>query len=151
MNFEHSAVIAAPRERVWEFVMDVPRVSQCVPGVQDVKLLDGDNYEGTLKVRVGPIALALAGKITMEERDAASGRASMVASANDRKVGGGVQAKMAMLVEEVAPSESRLTIRTDANVLGKLGEFGQPVVRKKAEQMMAEFTQNVKKAITAGG
>ncbi|HEU0167508.1 MAG TPA: SRPBCC family protein [Chloroflexota bacterium] len=149
MNFEHSAVIAAPKARVWEFVMDVPRVSQCVPGVQDVKLLDGDNYEGTLKVRVGPIALTLAGKITMEERDASAGRASMVANANDRKVGGGVQARMAMLVEELAPSESRLTIRTDANVLGKLGEFGQPVIRKKAEQMMADFTENVKKTITA--
>jgi carbon monoxide dehydrogenase subunit G len=73
----------------------------------------------------------------------------MVANANDRKVGGGVQARMAMLVEELAPSESRLTIRTDANVLGKLGEFGQPVIRKKAEQMMADFTENVKKAITA--
>ena len=149
MEFEHSAIISASKAKVWEFVMDVPRVSQCVPGVQDVKLLDGDNYEGVLKVRVGPISLSLAGKITMESRDETSGKAAMVAQANDRKVGGGVQAKMGMTVEELGPSESRLTISTNANVMGKLGEFGQPVIRKKAEQMMAEFTENVKQRVTA--
>jgi len=149
MNFEHSATIAAPKSKVWAFLMDVPKVSTCVPGVQDVKPLDNDNYEGTLRVRVGPIALSLAGKITMDQRDEAAGQASMTAQASDRKVGGGVQARMGMHVEEVGPSESKLTITTDANVMGKIGEFGQPVIRKKAEQMMAEFTENVKKQVTA--
>jgi carbon monoxide dehydrogenase subunit G len=149
LNFEHSATIAAPKAKVWDFLMDVPKVSQCVPGVQDVTPLDGDNYEGTLKVRVGPIGLSLTGKITMAERDQAAGRASMLAQATDRKVGGGVQAKMGMQLEELSANEVKLTITTDANVMGKLGEFGQPVIRKKAEQMMAEFTENVKRAISA--
>ena len=148
MNFEHSATIPASKKQIWDFLMDVPRVSQCVPGVQDVKLLDADTYEGTLKVRVGPIGLSLSGKITMEERDENGGRAAMSAQANDRKVGGGVQAKMGMQVEELGPAEARLTITTNANVMGKLGEFGQPVIRKKAEQMMAQFTENVKKAVS---
>jgi len=129
--------------------MDVPKVSTCVPGVQDVKPLDAENYEGTLKVRVGPIGLSLTGKITMAERDDAAGRASMTAQATDRKVGGGVQAKLGMQLEELEANEVKLTISTDANVMGKLGEFGQPVIRKKAEQMMAEFTENVKRAVTA--
>jgi uncharacterized protein len=149
LNFEHSANIAAPKAQVWSFLMDVPKVSQCVPGVQDVKPLDADNYEGTLKVRVGPIGLSLAGKITMDVRDEAAGKAEMTAQATDRKVGGGVQAKMGMQLEEVNPSEVKLTITTNANVMGKIGEFGQPVIRKKAEQMMAQFTENVKKQVTA--
>jgi uncharacterized protein len=149
VNFEHSANIAAPKAQVWSFLMDVPKVSQCVPGVQDVKPLDADNYEGTLKVRVGPIGLSLAGKITMDVRDEAAGKAEMTAQATDRKVGGGVQAKMGMQLEEVSPSEVKLTITTNANVMGKIGEFGQPVIRKKAEQMMAQFTENVKKQVTA--
>jgi len=149
VNFEHSAVIAAPKAKVWEFLMDVPRVSQCVPGVQDVKSLDGDSYEGILKVRVGPIALSLAGKIVMDQRDEPAGRASMTAQASDRKIGGGVQARMGMQLDDLGPQEVRLTITTDASVLGKLGEFGQPVIRKKTEQMMAEFTENVKKAVSS--
>ncbi|HEX6511905.1 MAG TPA: SRPBCC family protein [Chloroflexota bacterium] len=150
MNFEHSATIAAPKAKVWSFLMDVPKVSQCVPGVQDVKPLDDTNYEGTLKVRVGPIGLSLTGKISMDVRDEAAGRAEMTAQATDRKVGGGVQAKMGMQLEELAADQVKLTIDTNANVMGKLGEFGQPVIRKKAEQMMAEFTENVKRAVTSG-
>jgi len=150
VNFEHSATIAAPKSKVWAFLMDVPRVSTCVPGVQDVKPLDDDNYEGMLKVRVGPIGISLTGKITMDVRDEAGGKAEMTAQATDRKVGGGVQAKMGMQLDELAANEVKLTISTNANVMGKLGEFGQPVIRKKAEQMMAEFTENVKRAVTAG-
>ena len=149
MNFEHSATIAAPKAKVWSFLMDVPKVAPCVPGVQDVKPLDNDNYEGTLRVRVGPISLSLAGKITMDQRDEAAGKATMSAQAADRKVGGAVQAKLGMQLEELNPNEVKLTISTDANVMGKIGEFGQPVIRKKAEQMMAEFTENVKKAVTS--
>jgi uncharacterized protein len=149
LNFEHSATIAAPKAKVWAFLMDVPKVSTCVPGVQDVKPLDADNYEGTLKVRVGPIGLTLAGKITMDVRDESAGKAEMTAQAADRKVGGGVQAKMGMQLDELGANEVKLTISTNANVMGKIGEFGQPVIRKKAEQMMAEFTENVKKQVTA--
>lgn len=149
MNFEHSATIAAPKDKVWAFLMDVPKVSQCVPGVQDVKPLDDQNYEGTLRVRVGPISLSLAGKISMDERDEAGGKATMTAQAADRKVGGAVQAKLGMQLEELGANEVKLTITTDANVMGKIGEFGQPVIRKKTEQMMAEFTENVKKAVTS--
>ncbi|HLG69504.1 MAG TPA: SRPBCC family protein [Chloroflexota bacterium] len=149
MEFQHSATIAAPKAKVWSFLMDVPKVSTCVPGVQDVKPLDDTNYEGTLKVRVGPIGLSLTGKITMDVRDETAGRAEMTAQASDRKVGGGVQAKMGMQLEELGANEVKLTISTNANVMGKIGEFGQPVIRKKAEQMMAEFTENVKKAVTA--
>ena len=149
MEFQHSATIAASKAKVWSFLMDVPKVSTCVPGVQDVKPLDDTNYEGTLKVRVGPIGLSLTGKITMDVRDETAGRAEMTAQASDRKVGGGVQAKMGMQLEELGANEVKLTISTNANVMGKIGEFGQPVIRKKAEQMMAEFTENVKKAVTA--
>src|SRR5579885_1120486 len=149
MEFQHSATIAAPKAKVWSFLMDVPKVSTCVPGVQDVKPLDDTNYEGTLKVRVGPIGLSLTGKITMDVRDETAGRAEMTAQASDSKVGGGVQAKLGMQLEELGANEVKLTISTNANVMGKIGEFGQPVIRKKAEQMMAEFTENVKKAVTA--
>ena len=85
----------------------------------------------------------------MDVRDEAAGKASMTAQANDRKVGGAVQAKMGMQLVELGANEVKLTITTDANVMGKIGEFGQPVIRKKAEQMMAEFTENVKKQVTA--
>jgi carbon monoxide dehydrogenase subunit G len=149
MRFEHRVTIAADRERVWDFLMQVPKVGQCVPGVTDVKPLSGDEYEGTMKVRIGPVALQLQGKLSIVERDESAGRATMSAQAADRRAGGSVNARMQMQLEPRSPSETELIVTTDANVLGKLGESGQPVIRRKADQTMEEFASNVQKAITS--
>ncbi len=149
MNFEHSTKIPAAKATVWNLLMNVPEVSQCVPGVQDVKSIDGNSYEGTLKVRVGPIGLSLAGTIVLDEQDEAAGKSTMTAQARDSKVGGAITAKLEMRISEISSNEVNLTISTTANMLGKLGEFGQPVIKKKAEQMMAEFTENVKRRVAA--
>lgn len=149
MTFEHSATIPAQRDAVWAFLMDVPRVSQCVPGIEDVKPLDDGTYEGLLKVRVGPISLSLTGTITMGDVDDQAGTATMIAEAVDRKVGGSVSSKMHLRVTAVEADTARLDISTSASVMGKIGEFGQPLIRKKAEQMMTEFTDNVRREFQA--
>jgi carbon monoxide dehydrogenase subunit G len=149
MRFEHRVTIPAGRERVWDFLMQVPEVGQCVPGVTEVRPLSGDEYEGTMKVRVGPVALQLQGKLSIVERDESAGRATMRADAADRRAGGSVNARMQMQIESKSPSETELIVTTDANVLGKLGEFGQPVIRRKADQTMDEFARNVQKRIQA--
>jgi len=69
MKFEHSATIAAPIERVWAFLMDVPSVAKCAPGVESVEPLGNDRYRGTLKISVGPIRLALQGDVYIVEKD----------------------------------------------------------------------------------
>ena len=48
-------------------------------------------------------------------------------------------------------SGTQLKLDTDATVMGRIGEFGQPIIKKKAEQMMNEFAKNLEKAITATG
>ena len=147
MRFEHRVTIPAPREKVWQFLMQVPEVGRCVPGVTEVKPLTGDDYEGTMKVRIGPVALQLQGKLSIVERDEAGGRATMSAQAADRRAGGSVKARMQLQLEPKGASETDLVVTTDANVLGKLGEFGQPLIRRKADQTMEEFARNVKTAI----
>jgi carbon monoxide dehydrogenase subunit G len=150
MHFENQATLAASRDDVWTFLMDVPQAATCVPGAEDVKQLDSDSsYAGVMKVRVGPISLSLSGTIQVEERDQAAGRAAMSAQATDRRVGGAVNAKITMTVSESSPGQTQLTVITDANVLGKLGEFGQPVIRKKSEQIMQQFVSNVQRKLSA--
>ncbi len=117
MKFAHEATIAAPMDKVWSFLMDVPSVAKCAPGVEEVEPLGNDRYRGTLKVSVGPIRLSLQGDVYIVERDDAAMKASMRADA-------------------------------DATVMGRIGEFGQPIIKKKAEQMMNEFAKNLEKAIT---
>ena len=69
MKFSQRVMVPVAREPLWDFLMDIPKVAQSLPGVEKVDQIDNDTYEGTLKVRVGPISLTLQGKIIMEQRD----------------------------------------------------------------------------------
>jgi carbon monoxide dehydrogenase subunit G len=73
----------------------------------------------------------------------------MVAEGNDRRVGGSVKAKMGMKLAEQQPGTTELRIVTDVNLLGRLGQFGQPLIKKKADQVLDEFAQNLRKKLSA--
>lgn len=127
--------------------MDVPKVAKSLPGVQSVTKLDETTYEGTLKVRVGPIGLSLTGKIVLEETDKQNWKAALRTEAADRMAAGAVTGKTTMQLRELGPSETELLIDTDVNILGKIGEFGQPIIRRKADQMLNQFVENIKKQL----
>ena len=148
MTFTQECVIPVERERLWDFMMEVPKVARCVPGVDTVEAVDAGAYRGSLKVQVGPIRLALEGIITVEERDRNAWKARMRAEANDRRLGGGIRARLDLTL---APGEggTRLTIDTDLAILGKIGEFGQPIIKKKADTLLAEFARNLRSALAA--
>jgi uncharacterized protein len=148
LKFSQSAQIPVAREPLWEFLMDVPKVAQSLPGVESVNKIDDTTYEGALKVRVGPIALNLLGKIIVEEQDKENWRATLRAEANDRRAAGAVKGKTTMMLKALDSSQTELVVETDVNILGKIGEFGQPIIRKKADSMLKEFVENIKKQLT---
>jgi carbon monoxide dehydrogenase subunit G len=150
MNFHHTVVIPAPREKVWNFLMDIPRVGKCIPGVEKVEDLGDNKYKGTVKQRVGPIGVTLEGTMAVVEADEQAGRAAMTAEGADKRIGGAVRAKMTMLVKEMSPSQTELTVDTDANIGGRLGEFGGAVIKKKADQTMEQFAKNISAQVGAG-
>ena len=147
MRFENQARVRAGLETLWDFMMDIPQVSTCIPGVEQVRAVDPDRYVGMMRVRVGPVALRFEGEMTITERDKANWRATMKAGGSDRQTAGAVRATMVMELRQVSGNETDLVVVTDANVLGKLGEFGQPVMRKKADSIMKEFALNVSKRV----
>jgi hypothetical protein len=143
--------IDAPPERVWDFMMDVPAVGACVPGVDSVVAQPDGTYLGVLRVKVGPIAARLEGVLRLAERDRDTWRARMDVQAADRRLGGTVSAKMTMQLETRADGGTDVAIHTDAAVLGRLGQFGQAVIRRQADQIMSEFAKNMSRALTGAG
>lgn len=147
MIIEQRISLDAPPDRVWDFLMDVPAVGKCVPGVEAVTPLDNDRYNGVLRIRIGPISARLEGTMTLAERDADGMRARMDARGTDRRIGGAVSAKMTMRLEKRADGGTDLAVHTDAAVLGKLGQFGQAVIKRQADQLLAEFARNVSRVL----
>jgi carbon monoxide dehydrogenase subunit G len=90
----------------------------------------------------------LQGKIILEERNRDAWRAALRAEAKDRMAAGAVSGKTSMTLKELAANQTELVVETDVNILGKIGEFGQPIIRKKADSMLKEFVDNIKKQLT---
>ncbi len=150
MKLEIRSLVPASREATWALVMDIPRAAACIPGIKDV-IPDGEGrYQATLHARVGPMGMTLSGTITVLSQDAESGEASFLVEANDRRVGGGVKTNLTMKVTAQSPNETELEIISDTTFMGRLGELGQPIIRRKARNTLEEFSRNLGKMLASG-
>ena len=138
MKLTHTALVRAPRAKVWKLVTDVPAAARCVPGVAAVTPSGAGKYKGSLLVQLGPVRLVLDGDIALTSTDETAGKASLRADAKDTRLGGTVRATMDLaLADRGADTELRIT--SDVQIAGRIGEFGQPVIQRKADQLMTQF------------
>ena len=141
MQIEQNFTLPVGKQKAWETMMDIPLVATCMPGVESFDQVDPSTFAGLMKVRVGPISLNFAAAAKIEERDDDAYTAKMVVEGSDKKVGGSVRGTMSLAVEEISPTESRVITVTDVNVLGKIGQFGFSVMKKKADSMLGDFAK----------
>ena len=151
MKLDQVVTVAAAPDVVWELLMDIPRVAACVPGAGSVDAIGPDRWQGVVNVRVGPISLALAGRLEVTQRDAEARIAAMRVEGADPRIGGAVTADMTMtlVAESTEPPVTRLQIATDAQIMGRLGDLGQPIIKRKADDLMRDFARNVAAALAS--
>ncbi|HZP95414.1 MAG TPA: SRPBCC family protein [Candidatus Limnocylindria bacterium] len=147
MKLAHTATIPVAPERVWAVVMDIPVAARCVPGVAAVTSTGPERYKGSLLVQIGPVRLILDGDIAITSRDDAARHASLRADAKDTRLGGTVRATVDILLRD-APGGCELRIESDVQIGGRIGEFGQPVIQRKADQLLGQFAQCLARSAT---
>jgi carbon monoxide dehydrogenase subunit G len=149
MKLENRCLVPADRDTTWALVMDIPRVATCVPGIENVTVEEDDRFQAVMKVRVGPISLNLAGTIQVLERDEDKGEAHFLVEASDRRVGGAVRTNITIQLDAQADNQTELLIVSDTNFMGRLGELGQPIIRRKANTTMQDFARNLAQQVSS--
>lgn len=145
MKFQGNLLIARPVEKVWEFLWDVEKLSQCIPGCQSVKTVkEREKYELTVKDNVGPITVQFELLAAVKKMDPLK-LIEISMEGKDFKAGGVRQTMALALTSKGDVTEIRF--ETDVNVFGRLGTLGYPFVKKKAEAVIKEFGEKVKSAI----
>lgn len=147
MKLAHTATIVAPAEKIWAVVMDIPVAARCVPGVAAVTPAGPDQYKGQLLVQIGPVRLVLDGDIAVTARDDRAYRATLRADAKDSRLGGTVHAAVDVILTEHADG-CQLRIESDVQIAGRIGEFGQPVIKRKSDQLLAQFADCLSRTVT---
>ncbi len=148
MRVERELDVDVAPETLWRVLWDVPRMVECLPGCSDAREIEAHRrYEARMTQRVGPISLSVPLEVSITEAVEPS-RLRLEARGRDRMLGANVSMNVAL---EVAPREggSRMRIEAEGKVLGKLGALGQGVIQRKAEEMIDEFGQRLRRAATA--
>lgn len=149
MKFHGNLSIARPVEKVWEFLWDIEKLTSCIPGCEGVKTIkDREKYELTVRDSVGPITVHFELLAEVKKLEPLK-RIEIALEGKDFKAGGVRQTMTLVLTAK--GSESEIDFETDVNVFGRLGTLGYPFVKKKAETVIHEFSENVKSAIEANG
>jgi hypothetical protein len=150
MIFEQQVALATPVEEVWEFLGNVRLMATCLPGLEDVREEDG-GYRGTLRITVGPVSVRLEGRMRLALRDRETWTTVLEIDAEDRRIRSSLRARTTMRLTPLGPDQTQLAVHTDAAVLGKLGQMGQAVLRRKSDQELAQFVQNMAACLSRPG
>ena len=150
MELNNDFEVAAPIDQVWDVLTDVERIAPCLPGAQ-LQEVEGDEFRGVVKVKVGPITAQYKGAASFVERDDAGHRAVLRAEGRDTRGAGNAAADITALLEAV-DGGTRVTVTTDLTVTGKVAQFGRGVMADVSRKLMGQFADNLSDLIsTADG
>jgi len=138
MDLEHQFTVDAPVEEVWSTMMDLEKVAECFPGATLTEA-DGDSFSGTVKVKLGPIAMVYKGSGSFTEKDESAHRAVIDAKGRDKR-GNGTAGAEVVLAMTGDGSGTRVDVTTDLNVTGKPAQFGRGVMQDVSDKLLAQFT-----------
>jgi carbon monoxide dehydrogenase subunit G len=142
MQIKDSFTIAAPQEKVWEIMFDIPRLSQCVPGIESVEVVDDKTYRGKLVIKVGPIKSQFSGTVTLTDV-VEPHKIEGTVEGDDKASMSSVKAGFTGTLTPVnTGTEAAFVI--DVNLRGRLAQFGGPVISATAKKITAEFAKNLR-------
>jgi len=146
LQFEKQIEIDASREKVWKFIWDVNRFIACVPGCQEAKTLEeGKPYSATMIERVGPFKVEFPTSIEVIEREELS-HIKAQASGVDNKIGSRMKLDLDVNLRDQG-DKTILSFVAGVDILGKLAALGHGIIKRKADQVLDEFAQAVKKKL----
>ncbi|MFE7119284.1 SRPBCC family protein [Streptomyces sp. NPDC057654] len=141
MQLNHTVPVKAAPDEVFALVNDVERVASCMPGAA-LDGRDGDAWQGTVRVKVGPITASYAGTVRFLESDADARRLRVQARGADTHGSGDAEALVELAVTE-APEGARLELTTDLVIRGKIAQFGKGAVATVSGKILEQFAQNL--------
>lgn len=149
MELTHDFVVPASIDAAWATFMDLEGVGSCFPGAT-VTESTGDTFAGTVKVKLGPIALVYAGTGQFIERDDAAHRAVIEAKGKDKRGNGTAGATV---VIQLAPadggSRTRVDVTTELAITGKPAQFGRGVMQDVSDKLLAQFVACIESKFAA--
>ena len=150
MELSHSFTVPADLDTTWSTFMDLERVGGCFPGATITEVTD-DGFAGTVKVKLGPIALVYAGTGAFAERDDSAHRAVIEAKGKDKRGNGTAGATVTIQLTDAGEGSTRAEVRTDLAVTGKPAQFGRGVMQDVSDKLLGQFVACIEARLAPAG
>ena len=140
MELTHSFSVPVDVPTAWAAFEDISSVAECFPGAV-VTSVEGNTFQGTCKVKLGPVALQYAGSGTFVERDEAGRRLVLDAKGRDKRGNGTAGAHVTATFEEESATATRVQVVTELQITGKPAQFGRGVIQDVSDKLLAQFVE----------
>ena len=150
MNWKNTFEVEAPPDEVFRTLLDIPTIAPCMPGATLTGQSDDGAYEGTVKVKLGPISAQYRGKARLQETDETGRRAVLVAEGSETRGQGTASATITAVCREAGPGTS-VEIDTDLKLTGRVAQFGRGVLQDVSAKLIGQFADCLATTVLAGG
>jgi carbon monoxide dehydrogenase subunit G len=137
--------VAVPAAKTWEVLTDVERVAPCLPGATLLSV-DGDEFTGAVKVKVGPITVSYKGIAAFEEKDATARRVVLRATGKETRGNGSAAAVVTAQLKDEGDATA-VYINTDLQISGKAAQFGRGVLADVAGNLIGQFAKSLEASV----
>jgi uncharacterized protein len=137
VDLEHEFTVPVTVDEAWAQFQDIASVAQCFPGAQ-VTEVEGDSFTGSVKVKLGPIALVYNGSGTFTEKDDSAHRFVVDAKGKDRR-GNGTAGATVTLTMAGSGDSTDVKVHTDLAITGKPAQFGRGVMQDVSDKLLGQF------------
>ena len=145
MELTNDFRVAVPVERAWAVLTDVELIAPCLPGAQ-LQEVEGDEYRGVVKVKVGPITAQYKGKATFVSQDAATHVAVLRAEGRETRGQGNANATITATLTS-AEGGTQVSVATDLTVTGRVAQFGRGVLADVSAKLLDQFVENLEQTV----
>jgi carbon monoxide dehydrogenase subunit G len=147
MKINNEFTVSAPIQQAWDTMLDLERIAPCLPGaaIQDEK--DEGEYDGTMKVKIGPITANYKGTVKFEEVDEDDHRAVLQATGRDARGQGTASATIVSSLQEEGEG-TKVSVETDMKLTGRAAQFGRGIAQDVATKMLDQFASCLEEEIT---
>ncbi|MEU4326433.1 SRPBCC family protein [Nonomuraea dietziae] len=141
MRFEHEFTVPVPVEQAWAALLDVERVAPCLPGAT-LDIVEGEEFTGRMKVKVGPITVTYRGTARFEDVDKDAYTLTLQASGKEARGSGTASASV---TARLTPAGEATAVRVESsfNVTGRPAQFGRGVMAEVGGKLIDRFAENL--------
>jgi uncharacterized protein len=149
IELDNSFTVPVPPEQAWDVLLDVERIAPCMPGASVLSISDdGNEIEGQVKVKLGPLSLTYKGTAKFTDKDKANNTLAIEATGKETRGAGTASANVQATLKPDAAG-TVVSIHTSLNVTGRPAQFGRSLLPEVSGKLIAQFASNLEALIAS--